>query len=276
MADVIGKHMMSRIVDLLSPPECDKFHRKLILPEMDIFKHLEQLSEENNNLKKRQRREIKSTEECRSTLLKLLKTEGNTLYWDRISRAFRQIGRPDLASELGKNLNQDKNLELIKNVEGYHASLKKLQSSFLVQDEEKYEGSLRKQRDLQDINWDELELIIERETLPPYSRKISDGLKPLLYGILLGFLGSTVAGSIIVYFTIWITEKDFGEIMQRTCVIKGRRRKRQKQIRTEKCSSDDEMANLIKPGEKFQHYFPPFNLRKHSTLQDLKNKPLQN
>ncbi|XP_025033376.1 uncharacterized protein C12orf81-like, partial [Python bivittatus] len=76
-------------------------------------------------------RDIISTAQCQETLQRWLETEGDSMYWDRLSRALQLIGRPDVSLELGKNLNQDKNLEIKRNVEEYHQTVQRLTSSLL-------------------------------------------------------------------------------------------------------------------------------------------------
>ncbi|XP_043926863.1 transmembrane and death domain protein 1 [Protopterus annectens] len=189
--------MMQRISELLAPQECQMLYTKITTPEGNIFAELDRLSAKKNIIKKtRRRREITTIEDCITTLTKWLVKDGNKVYWDRISRALRQIGRSDVSAELGKNLNQDKNLEIQKNVEQYHESVAQIKSSLLLAEEEKYGEDILRGREVRAINWNDLELIIERKRLPPYSKKISDGLKPFGYGAFFGLIGS-----ITVFFT---------------------------------------------------------------------------
>lgn len=50
MAQDIGAHQLERLVELLTPQECEDLLRTLAHPEDDIFQHIEKLSLENNQL----------------------------------------------------------------------------------------------------------------------------------------------------------------------------------------------------------------------------------
>lgn len=50
MAQDIGAHQLERLVELLTPQECEDLLRTLSHPEEDIFQHIEKLSLENNQL----------------------------------------------------------------------------------------------------------------------------------------------------------------------------------------------------------------------------------
>ncbi|XP_062977526.1 transmembrane and death domain protein 1 [Elgaria multicarinata webbii] len=218
VADDVGSHMMVRISELLTPEECQAFHAKLLSPEENVKEELERLSAKKNPIPIRSRRDITiiSTEECRGTLLSWLETEGDTMYWDRLSRALQAIGRSDISMELGKNLNQDKTLEIKKNVEGYHKTVKHLTSSLLLEengmsgDEERSgEGRLRREgkgskTKLEPGEWDDLELIVERKPLPPYNRSLFEWVTPVATGIISGFLTSFVLAALALYSFFWI------------------------------------------------------------------------
>nr|XP_028566394.1 uncharacterized protein C12orf81-like [Podarcis muralis] len=214
VADDIGSHMMGRISELLSPEECQAFYAKLIGPEENVNEELQRLSAERNPI--RRRREIATTEACKATLNGWLETEGDAMYWDRLSRALQAVGRPDVSLELGKNLNQDKSLEIKKNVEGYHKTVQRLTSSLLLEENEmggsegpggrlRREGS---QAQLEEGDWDKLELIIERRPLPPYNRSIFQWVTPLVTGVVGGFLTSFVVVALAVYSFFWILKQE--------------------------------------------------------------------
>ncbi|XP_030076784.1 uncharacterized protein C12orf81-like isoform X3 [Microcaecilia unicolor] len=212
VADDIGSHMMGRIAEQLTPEECQDFYTRLTTPEKDIEEELDKLSEKNNPIKRRRKRDIVSKEQCLNTLEVWLEKEGDTLYWDQLSRALSRIGRADVARELSKNLNQDKNLEMRRYVEGFPKSLKQ-SSSLLEPEEEKYGESNRKSRDVKDVAWEDWELIIEREKLPPYDRSLLEWAKPVAFGIVFGFLGATVLAAAVLHITIWLTKWD-REVME--------------------------------------------------------------
>ncbi|XP_032067421.1 transmembrane and death domain protein 1-like [Thamnophis elegans] len=218
VADDIGVHMMARISELLSPEECQAFHLKLLGPEENVKDELERLSEKNNPIsgrrrRRRRRRDILTTAQCRETLQQWLETEGDTMYWDRLSRALQLIGRADVSLELGKNLNQDKNLEIKKNVEEYHETVKHLTSSLLLDQgpEGSAPGRQRRQGSappppppLDQEEWDRLELIVERKALPPYNRSLFEWATPLATGVLSGFLTSFILVALAFYSFVWI------------------------------------------------------------------------
>lgn len=219
VADDIGTHMMARISELLSPEECQAFHLKLLGPEENVKDELERLSEKNNPIgrrrrrRRRRRRDIITTAQCKETLQQWLETEGDTMYWDRLSRALQLIGRADVSLELGKNLNQDKNLEIKKNVEEYHETVKHLTSSLLLDEGPEGSAQGRQRRQGPDSapppppkqgEWDGLELIVERKALPPYNRSLFEWATPLATGVLSGFLTSFILVALAFYSFVWI------------------------------------------------------------------------
>ncbi|XP_078402336.1 si:ch211-226m16.3 protein [Cetorhinus maximus] len=251
---------MTRIAELLTSVECEALHAKLTHPEEDIMKDIDKLSEENDNLfKTRKRREITNFNDCNEILTDWLKEEGDSMYWDRLSRALRQVGRGDVDKELRKNMNQDKTLEVHKNIEEFGKTLEHAHSSLIITDDEIKIGDRNrdKRSELSEINWDELELIVEMEKLPPYPRKLTEGFRTVLWGVFFGFVGSTFLGAISLYFIIKITEKDCMEIMRRSNVLH-RIKRRRKPMRRIDYSSDDENAHVDKPSKHIRHYFPPF------------------
>ncbi|XP_058024487.1 transmembrane and death domain protein 1 [Ahaetulla prasina] len=225
VADDIGTHMMARISELLSPEECQAFHLKLLGPEENVKDELERLSEKNNLIgggrrrRKRRRRDniiITTSAQCEESLQQWLETEGDTMYWDRLSRALQLIGRADVSLELGKNLNQDKNLEIKKNVEEYHETVKHLTSSLLLDEgpERSAQGRQRRhgrgsaqtqtQTPPEQGEWDGLELIVERKALPPYNRSLFEWATPLATGVVGGFVTSFILVALALYSFVWI------------------------------------------------------------------------
>ncbi|XP_078098088.1 si:ch211-226m16.3 protein [Mustelus asterias] len=256
---------MNRIAELLTSVECEDLHSRLTQPEKDFMKEIDKMSEENDNLfKTRKRREIIGINDCNEILIKWLKEEGESMYWDRLSRALRQVGRDDVDKELRKNMNQDKTLEVNKNVVEFGKTLEHADSSLILTDNEiKIEEKDRDKRsDFLEINWDELELIVEMEKLPPYPRKLTEGFRTVLWGVFFGFVGSTFLGAMSLYFIIKITEKDCMEIMRRSSVLH-RIKRRRKPVRCLVYSSDDEGSHMDKPSNQFQHYFPSFRATNH-------------
>ncbi|XP_069488708.1 transmembrane and death domain protein 1 isoform X2 [Ambystoma mexicanum] len=216
VADDLGPHMILRISVLLTPEECQDFHTRLINPDINVDDELNKLSLENNRLKRR-KREIVTPEQCVQVLQEWLDDQGESMYWDRLSRTLRLIGREDVARELGKNLNQDKNLDMKKNVQDYSKKSQHAHSSLLMKEEELPEEAARKARDISDqdwADWDDWDLIIEAETARPYERSISGWCKPVVQGIIMGFLGSGLLAIVVAYFTIWLANQDCVQIVR--------------------------------------------------------------
>ncbi|XP_028309640.1 transmembrane and death domain protein 1 isoform X2 [Gouania willdenowi] len=127
VSEDIGVHQLERLVELLTSTECEKLLSALSQPEEDIFKRLERLSAEKNTLDVkvyRTKRDVSSATDrkkkrCRDDLTNWLLKNGVKIYYDRLSRALYHIGRTDVAIELGKNINQQKALNLKRYVEDY-------------------------------------------------------------------------------------------------------------------------------------------------------------
>nr|XP_025044540.1 uncharacterized protein C12orf81-like [Pelodiscus sinensis] len=223
-ADDVGVHMMGRISELLSPEECHDFYVQITGPEENVEEELERLSEAKNPIRSRHRRDIISTEQCKEVLTQWLEAEGDTVYWDRLSRALRHIRRPDISQELGKNLNQDKNLELQRNVEEYHKVVAHLTSSLLLEEDEKYgetnqhsrerraDGKSPRGSGLMQEDWDDMDLIIERKPLPPYNRSLFEWVSPVASGFIGGFLASFVLMALAIYSCFWTLNQGSMEI----------------------------------------------------------------
>eukprot|EP00061_Rhincodon_typus_P017091 g45635.t1 len=165
----------------------------------------------------------------------------------------------EAVKELRKNMNQDKTLEVNKNIEEYGKTLQQAYSSLIVTDDEINirDRNRDKRNGFREINWDELELIVEMEKLPPYPRKLTEGFRTVLWGVFFGFVGSTFLGAISLYFIIKITEKDYMEIMRRSNVLH-RIKRRRKPVQRIVYSSDDENIHVDKSPKHFRQYFRPF------------------
>ncbi|KAJ8378040.1 hypothetical protein AAFF_G00249110 [Aldrovandia affinis] len=122
VAEDLGVHQLGRLVELLTPRECEKLLFTLSHPEDSIFQDLERLSPETNDLglPTRVRRDTESRTQCKTALTEWLVNHGEQMYYDRLSRALQRIGRTDIAIEVGKNINQDKALSLQRYVDDYH------------------------------------------------------------------------------------------------------------------------------------------------------------
>ncbi|MGH0158852.1 UNVERIFIED_CONTAM: hypothetical protein FKN15_057418 [Acipenser sinensis] len=228
---------MGRISDLLAPTECQELHQVLTNPEENILEEVDRMSKQNSNLninEKLKKRSIK----------------------------------------MGKNINQDKSLGMKKYVEDFQKGVEAMQSSMIAPDSHKSADKLRRERELLETNWADLELIIERQQLPPYPRKLFDGIRPLIYGIFYGFSGAFLIGGIAIFFSIRITEQDFEELLMRSASSKKPRRSQRLHHPAELPSSSDEDKSEDherespkgrKPAKRFRDYFPAFNLGKTNT-----------
>ncbi|XP_074989792.1 transmembrane and death domain protein 1 [Calonectris borealis] len=193
---------MSRIAELLSPSECRQLQGRLAGPDRDLGeRELEQLSEENNPI--RPRRALRGRRGCSEALQVWLETAGEVTTWDRLARDLRHIGRPDIARELGKNLNQDRSLELRRNVEEYGRTVQHLTSSLLLQGE-RHGGARGRRAPAGDPG----DLRFERRPPPPYTRSLLGWVGPVVSGILGGFLASVLFAVAAVYSCRWTLGSD--------------------------------------------------------------------
>ncbi|XP_065607544.1 transmembrane and death domain protein 1 [Cyrtonyx montezumae] len=187
----VGHHTMSRMAALLSPSECRQLQEQLMRPNKDTG-GLEQTRRDSRHFRIPRQRPG-----CSEALRRWLETEGEVTSWDQLTRSLRQIGRPDIARELGKNLNQDRSLELRRNVEEYGRSVQHLTSSLLLQDE--HQGMERSRRDVGDIG----DLHFVRRPPPPYTRSPLGWVGPVLSGIVWGFVASVLISVISVFSCHW-------------------------------------------------------------------------
>ncbi|KPP73863.1 hypothetical protein Z043_107027 [Scleropages formosus] len=237
------------MVELLTAEECKNFLDLLSHREESILQRIERLSPKagqlplpNGSLRRRRtagttaalfrhcgtRNTYGQKTLCQDSLLEWLLAHGKQIYYDRLSRTLMQIGRTDIAKvqrfvpcvvrlEVAKNINQDKILSLQRYVEGYHQSMAAAESS-LVQPVEtrsqkaETQGTERQVRDPRD-----LELVVVHERRPPYSRHLLTGTLPLVYGILLGFLGTILTGVPIVLFVLHISRSDMEKLLKKPC-----------------------------------------------------------
>ncbi|XP_056240013.1 transmembrane and death domain protein 1-like isoform X1 [Seriola aureovittata] len=213
VAEDIDVYQLERLVELLTSKECEDLLLALSHPDENIFQHLERLSPEKNqlDLKPRVKRDASSAEvdseaQCRTALTDWLLRNGEQTYYDRLSRALQHIGRTDIAIEVGKNINQDKALSLKRYVDDYH----KFVSSLNVPSDAKppqHAGQRVRKRKVRDLTWRDLDLIVERAPVPLYQKGPLDVALPLLYGILLGFGGTLLAGIFILLVIIRISRR---------------------------------------------------------------------
>ncbi|XP_070695071.1 transmembrane and death domain protein 1 [Pempheris klunzingeri] len=216
VAEDIGVHQLERLVELLTSKECEDLLFALSHPEENISKHLERLSPEKNplDLKPRAKRDtssvVDSEAQCRTALTDWLLRYGEQTYYDRLSRALQHIGRTDIAIEVGKNINQDKALSLKRYVEGYHKYVSSLNFPSVQSDTKhrQHEDQRVRKRKVRDLTWSDLDLIVERAPVPTYQRGPLDVALPLLYGILLGFGGTLLAGVSVLLVILRISQRN--------------------------------------------------------------------
>lgn len=187
----VGRHTMARIAALLSPSECRQLQEQLMGPSKDTRGPEQNPKDGSHSRIPRQR------PGCSEALRRWLETEGEVTSWDQLVRSLRRIGRPDIARELGKNLNQDRSLELRRNVEEYGRSVQHLTSSLLLQGEQ--HGMARSRRGAGDMG----DLHFERRPPPPYTRSLLGWVGPVLLGILGGFIASILVAVITVFSCHW-------------------------------------------------------------------------
>ncbi|KAM8777527.1 transmembrane and death domain protein 1 [Rhynchonycteris naso] len=215
--DAMGPHTAVRLAELLTPEECSHFQSLLKAPEPDVKAELARLSENrlaraeppwptSRSLGRRQR-EVKErapypeevSEDCREGLAAWLSAEALHLTWDRIARALRRSGRPDVAWELGKNLHQQATLQL-----------RKFGQRYLRPRTPPAPASAPRSRRAAGPypNWGELKLIVERLPQAPYERSPAGWVGPLVLGFFTGFMGTLGTGALLMLLTQWITGGD--------------------------------------------------------------------
>nr|XP_020473474.1 uncharacterized protein LOC109970327 isoform X2 [Monopterus albus] len=145
--------------------------------------------------------------QCRTALTDWLLRHGEQTYYDRLSRALQHIGRTDIAIEVGQNINQDKILSLKRYVEDYHRYVQSLNIPSIQSDEKDHQHAARK-RTVRDLTWNDLDLIVKRAPVPPYQKGPLHVALPLLYGILLGFGGTLLAGVFTLLVIIHISHRN--------------------------------------------------------------------
>ncbi|XP_059727777.1 transmembrane and death domain protein 1 [Haemorhous mexicanus] len=197
VAATVGRHSMGRIAELLASSECHQLQAELNSLEEELDSpELEEpgaLSEEEEEEKTaRRRRGSRSARGCSEALRHWLVTAGEVTTWDRLVRALHHIGRSDIARELGKNLNQDRSLELRRNVEGYRRSVQHLSSVQLQP-----AGPRGRRAPLAG------DLLFERRRPPRYSRGLLGWVRPLVLGVLGAFLSSVLLTGTVMYFCHW-------------------------------------------------------------------------
>ncbi|XP_067303177.1 transmembrane and death domain protein 1-like [Pseudorasbora parva] len=209
VAEDVGPHQLERLVELLTDRECEELISAMSQPEENIFQHLDRLSAKRNQLlQSRRRRNTEQKPPCRSALKDWLQIHGKQIYYDRLSRALQQIGRTDIAIEVGKNINQDKTLALQRYVEGYH----ELVSQMEKQQPEDHDVHVNHEAVLQysakearGFTWKDMDLVVKRQPVTPYQPHLLNRARPLLYGLLFGFVSSLLMSVAILLISIYVS-----------------------------------------------------------------------
>lgn len=163
---------------------------------------------------------------CREALATWLAAQAPALSWDRVARALRRSGRPDVARELVKNLHQQATLQLRRSGASYMQQLRApapapgpapimahapgpAPAPGPDPDPDPAPSPSTAPRARRAASptpaWDQLELIVERLPQPPYTRSPSAWAGPLALGLFAGFLGALCSGALITLLTLWIT-----------------------------------------------------------------------
>ncbi|XP_060246478.1 transmembrane and death domain protein 1 [Meriones unguiculatus] len=224
--DAMGPHAAVRLSELLTPEECGHFRSLLEAPEPDLDAELARLSEDRlarpetptptpstgaqgpGNPQRRAaatRLEDASpgaeglSDGCREALAPWLAARAPALSWDRVARALRRSGRPDVARELAKNLHQQATVELRKSGESYVRPPAAAAPT---------PGPRDRRAAAPAPAWDQLELVVERLPRPPYTRGPAAWAGPLALGLLAGFAGALATGLLVTALTLWLADAD--------------------------------------------------------------------
>ncbi|XP_035377645.1 uncharacterized protein LOC118240663 [Electrophorus electricus] len=173
VSEDVGVHQLQRLVELLTVHECEVLLLTISRPEENVFKQLDRLSAENNQLglPPRTRRSL----------------------------------------ELGKNINQDKVLSLYRHVDAYDKFVNDAASRLTrspPEEDRHTETAQRSARKVRGLAWNDLDLVVKRHPVAPYERRVLDGAWPLLYGLLLGVGGAFVVGVLILLVTTHVSQRD--------------------------------------------------------------------
>ncbi|XP_056370995.1 transmembrane and death domain protein 1 [Oenanthe melanoleuca] len=190
VAASVGRHTMGRIAELLGSSECRQLQAELESPEEEL--ELPEPPQPEGIVPGRRRRDSRGQRGCSEALRFWLVTAGEVTTWDRLVRALRHIGRSDIAGELGKNLNQDRSLELRRNVERYGSSVQHLSSRQLQP-----AGPRARRAPLPG------EMLFERHPPSQYSRGLLGWLRPVALGVLGAFLTSVLLTGTLMYWCHW-------------------------------------------------------------------------
>ncbi|XP_027253662.1 transmembrane and death domain protein 1-like [Cricetulus griseus] len=227
--DAMGPHEAVRLSELLTPEECRHFRWLLEAPEPDLDAEFARLSEDRlarpelltpppgaqGTVGQRRRAAATQPSEgpegapavsgevsdgCREALASWLAAEAPALSWDRVARALRRSGRPDVVGG-----------ELHAAAGGPSPGPSPLPPGPgpSPAPAPALSPALRDRRAAVPApSWDDLDLIVERLPQPPYTRNPAAWIGPLALGLLAGFVGALGTGALITVLTLWITGSD--------------------------------------------------------------------
>ncbi|KAG7323226.1 hypothetical protein KOW79_012928 [Hemibagrus wyckioides] len=212
----LGSHQLQRLVDLLTVHECEELLMTLSNPVENTFSQLSCLSEETNQFRQMPRtpRDTDKESHCHPVLIGWLQTHSEQMYYNRLSRTLQQIGRTDIAIELGKNINQDKNLAMQHYVEEYHEQVNQMASHLIHSQAEEttYKETRHSAKQERSLSWKDLDLVVEWQSTPPYPHHMLDGAWPLLIGLIFGVGGALLLGIPLLLFILGLSLCDhFGQ-----------------------------------------------------------------
>ncbi|XP_028928753.1 transmembrane and death domain protein 1 [Ornithorhynchus anatinus] len=215
--DALGPHLTARLAALLSPEECEAFRVHLAAPEPQLQEARSDGEDRDRHRDRaRDRREARAAHDqdqeeevqpgragCRESLAGRLDAEGPGLTWDRVARALRRSGRPDVARELGKTLNQATALELRR----YGRRYLKASTPTPKRPPRAPPGRPPPRRP-RAPSWDELEPVVERPPPGRYERSPLGWVEPLALGLFSGLVGALGVGALLVPLTLWLAGGD--------------------------------------------------------------------
>lgn len=193
---------LDSISELLKPEECQELYIRIAAPQKDA-----QEPPEKDLLPSTQWQEISSMAQCKESLNHWLEMEKGNVDWDRLARALRQIGRPDVSRELKKSLNKNRSLEPKWNVEENHTvETVKL----AVPNQNKTLHRRRRHSPIQnhrkiipkELSWDVKTFFTQLFPAPWYKLSIQECIGPATRIILASFLTGLVLWLVSVYYVI--------------------------------------------------------------------------
>ncbi|KAF7246920.1 hypothetical protein EYD10_07157 [Varanus komodoensis] len=175
---------------LLSPDECHELYIRIAIPQKE--------SEMDGLDPPSQWQDIVTTDQCKESLGHWLEMQGRAIDWDRLARALRQIGRPDISRELKKSLNKNRSLEPKWNLDDNQTMGGTPKSALLVEDEvpsqrSRY-GPLQRHRKapLKESNLDLRSFFLQLLPSPLHNFSLQQHLVPVIQLLIASFLSGLV------------------------------------------------------------------------------------